>query len=1445
MHRLDWILLFLAATFSACFLLLWPPGEAHAQGNQANVIINEILARPLPKTEPREFVELYNASAAPVDLSQWSLADGVDFVFPSGVILPPGGYLVVAQNPAALKAAYGVEALGPFRGRLDNDGETVELQNARGDTVDKVVYGLGFPWPLPGGPPEQSIQLVNPALERQQPGYWRSAPPTPGGPNATLVINPPPVVAAVAHTPQSPTSQEAIRITATITDADGVADVQLLYQIVAPGRYIRLWDEAYQTQWASMPMLDAGNGIFVAEMPPEARIHRHLVRYRIVATDRAGQQVAVPYADDPQPNFAYFVYDALPIWHGAVNPSADDGQSQRMAFDFGAMRPLPVYHLIAQRSDVEDAQFIPNAGRVEGYMGTDYLWWGTLVYDGRVYDHIGFRARGGLHRYAVGKNMWKFNFNRGHRLQAHDDWGQPYGELWDKLNFSAVIQHANRGHRGEQGLFESLGFRLFNLVDVPASNTHFVHFRVIDSPDEHGQNQYLGDFWGLYLAIQEVDGQFLDTHGLPDGNLYRMEHGTGELNNQGPNAPADKSDLNAFLDGYLHGQPDADWWRQHLDLPAYYSYRAIIEAIHHYDVNEGKNYLYYHHPETERWSVFPWDLDLTWADTMPGDGNEPFRDPVLSLPEFQIEYQNRLREVRDLLFNPDQLFPMLDEYAAFINTPADGLAMVDADRAKWDYNPILDDERYTVSHRAGHGKFYKRAPSRDFAGMVQVMREWVLSRSQWIDETLLTDPFIPQTPALVYRGPHAFPADQLTFETSPFADDHAGFAAMQWRVAEVMHPGLPGYTPGQPNRYEIEASWQSAPLSTFSPTLTLPQGACLPGRVCRVRVRVKNQLGRWSHWSHPVEFVAGPPALPPSASLKITEIMYHPLRTSQAQEPDYEFVELKNVGDTAVELSHLRFAEGISYTFPVGLWLQPGQMVALASNPERFAERYGFVPLGPYRQKLNNSGDRLVVLDAFSRLVLNVTYADTPPWPLTADGLGHSLVLNAPHRPLNPDDGGNWRASFLPGGSPGVDDPLPLVINEVLAHPAAGESAWIELYNPTGYEAALSGWAIIDTLGTRRTLPPAILPPQSYHLFTLAELRQAGGGFALRSQEGTLRLQAPAIGTIHPYEHIATYRVAPRGVASGRHINTAGQERFALQRANSPGAPNAPPAVGPVVMSRIMARAERGLEFIEFTNITDQPVQLFDPDRPENSWRLNGVLFVFPVGNVLPPHGKLVVTTQEPLTVCGGYRVADDVRVLGPLPLALADGGQRLALERPLPPTADGVVRYVVVDEVAYTNLPPWPRLTERGASLARIRLSDYGDDPLNWRRGQRADDLIQPAGVAPVVDLCSFDVYRNTEGLLMIEWATRSEEQVTGYALWRSADSRREHATPLTREIVAAQGDADQGAGYSWVDDAADQQVDYTYWLVALGPENTEVDVAFTAVRPALYELRLPFVYR
>ena len=78
-------------------------------------------------------------------------------------------------------------------------------------------------------------------------------------------------------------------------------------------------------------------------------------------------------------------------------------------------------------------------------------------------------------------------------------------------------------------------------------------------------------------------------------------------------------------------------------------------------------------------------------------------------------------------------------------------------------------------------------------------------------------------------------------------------------------------------KYEIDAVWASGELTEFNDAVTIPASFVKPGKTYRVRCRMKDTTGRWSHWSSPVQFVAGEPlAVGVVANLRITEVMYNP-----------------------------------------------------------------------------------------------------------------------------------------------------------------------------------------------------------------------------------------------------------------------------------------------------------------------------------------------------------------------------------------------------------------------------------------------------------------------------------------------------------------------------------------------------------------------------------------
>ncbi|HJN90415.1 MAG TPA: lamin tail domain-containing protein, partial [Verrucomicrobiota bacterium] len=116
-------------------------------------MINEIHHDPDIKTELAEFIELHNSGDEPANLSGWTIGGAVVYTIPEGTQLDGGAFAVIAHNPTQFRDKFGGSPLGPWLGKLDNDGERIELREATGQLVDRVRYRLGFPWPIVGAPP--------------------------------------------------------------------------------------------------------------------------------------------------------------------------------------------------------------------------------------------------------------------------------------------------------------------------------------------------------------------------------------------------------------------------------------------------------------------------------------------------------------------------------------------------------------------------------------------------------------------------------------------------------------------------------------------------------------------------------------------------------------------------------------------------------------------------------------------------------------------------------------------------------------------------------------------------------------------------------------------------------------------------------------------------------------------------------------------------------------------------------------------------------------------------------------------------------------------------------------------------------------------------------------------------------------------------------------------
>ena len=156
------------------------------------LVVSEIMYNPTDAGGTLEFIELYNNRAVSEDLTNCAFTNGIQYVFEPGTKIEPKGYLVVARDPAALEQAYGITGVeGPFSGRLDNDGERIEISNGGGGIILSLRYDDELPWPLSPDGTGHSLILAKLGGDPDEASTWTPSTfidGTPGEPDETQVV---------------------------------------------------------------------------------------------------------------------------------------------------------------------------------------------------------------------------------------------------------------------------------------------------------------------------------------------------------------------------------------------------------------------------------------------------------------------------------------------------------------------------------------------------------------------------------------------------------------------------------------------------------------------------------------------------------------------------------------------------------------------------------------------------------------------------------------------------------------------------------------------------------------------------------------------------------------------------------------------------------------------------------------------------------------------------------------------------------------------------------------------------------------------------------------------------------------------------------------------------------------------------------------------------------
>ena len=151
------------------------------------LVIDEINFKSGTAKNTGDWVEVYNPGTTAVDMTGWIFKDGDNkhsFPFPAGYSLPANGYVVIAEDLAAFKAAAPevTNVVGSTAFGLSSTGEYVRLYNNVGQLVDSVNFEIVSPWPSGAAGTGATLELKDYILDNTDGNNWYVDPLKTGSP---------------------------------------------------------------------------------------------------------------------------------------------------------------------------------------------------------------------------------------------------------------------------------------------------------------------------------------------------------------------------------------------------------------------------------------------------------------------------------------------------------------------------------------------------------------------------------------------------------------------------------------------------------------------------------------------------------------------------------------------------------------------------------------------------------------------------------------------------------------------------------------------------------------------------------------------------------------------------------------------------------------------------------------------------------------------------------------------------------------------------------------------------------------------------------------------------------------------------------------------------------------------------------------------------------------
>jgi hypothetical protein len=1055
-----------------------------------------------------EWIELYNRSNHAVDLTDWDVSGGLKYEFAAGTTIPAGGYLVVANNPAALLTKYpGISVVGGFTGGLNNVDDRVVLEDNHNNPADEVHYFEAGRWAAAADGGGSSMELRDPNADNAQAEAWGASneslrtnwahytytstaiapvydPVTSQAPSSdfrefilglldagdvlidNISVREDPSGTNIERIQNGTFTADAIgaipatwRVLGTHSDSRVVADPdpahsgnKVFYinadskadyldnhlettlvgnaQIV-PGRAYsisfdakwlsgtpQLRSELYYNRVAKVTKLDqpmlsgtpgAANSILQANIGPTYEDFKHgpvipdvnepatvsvvasdpdtvasvTLRYAVnggawqsVAMTASGgglYTAAIPgQAAGATVQFYVQGLDALGV--SSTFPALGVDSRALIRWQDGRARTTGLQHNFRMLMTAADVALLHSATNL---MSNDRLG-GTIVYDEtEVFYDVGIRLRGSMFsRQSQGSTGYNIKFNA--------------DQLFRGVHQSVAIK--------TPGKAEILVKYTEVQGDIPGMYDDFMYLNTPSGAGDGIALSGLARYGDEFITNAFEDGS--------DGTVFKMQGIRVLLNNTGTEA----------LKTYMP-----------------------IGWVGNYDLaNLGND------QEQYRWSI-------QIMNNRAQDDYGPIVDMMQAMSLTGAALQDRIDDVIDVdqwmrVFALQSLWGIGDAYTAgnphnidFYIRPEDGKVIA----MPWDWNFVASYGATSPLYGFQNGNLLK------IINLPVYKRLFMGHMQDWVNTVFNT----------AYMSHWTQMYGQLAGENY---DNYLAYIGQ--RSAYVMQL-ITQQAP--PVAFNITTNGGN-PLTVNTPTAAISGDGWVNVRDIRLAgsdIPLAVQWTDFDSWTAIVPVAAGthPVTLeaydyegnllttdtisvnstassrPLQDYLRITEVMYHPADPSPSElaagfndADDFEFIELQNTSpSTTLDLAGVRLADGVSFTFaaPSATSLPPSQRIVVVKNIAAFTERYGNVATiaGEYADRLNNSGEHLLLVDSVDSPIADFTYDDTATgWHPTTDGEGYSLVVVDTSVPLTPaSDGTAWRPSFAIGGSPGADESLP------------------------------------------------------------------------------------------------------------------------------------------------------------------------------------------------------------------------------------------------------------------------------------------------------------------------------------------------------------------------------------------------------------------------------------